>query len=66
MPTPIARPIVMLEKQPIDFKKVSKINDKLNEYITNKTIIDMYYESVLRKHTGWSPIKSSIGMVSGT
>ena len=33
----------MLEKQPIDFKKVARMNDKLNEYITNKTIIDIFY-----------------------
>lgn len=34
----------ILEKQAIDFKKITKINEKLNEYITSKTIIDVYYE----------------------
>ncbi len=34
----------ILEKQAIDFKKITKINEKLNEYIISKTIIDVYYE----------------------
>lgn len=34
----------ILEKQAIDFKKITKINEALNEHIINKTIIDVYYE----------------------
>lgn len=34
----------ILEKQAIDFKKISKVNEKLNDYITKKLIIDIYYE----------------------
>lgn len=34
----------VLEKQAIDFKKISKVNEKLNDYITKKNIIEIYYE----------------------
>jgi predicted DNA-binding transcriptional regulator YafY len=34
----------ILEKQAIDFKKISKVNEKLNDYITKKNIIEIYYE----------------------
>ncbi len=34
----------IMEKQAIDFKKISKINEKLNDCITKKLVIDIYYE----------------------